>query len=106
MVKELDYASQQRVRAQNVKDLVNKVSMLEAEKVAPVDVRSSITQRTAPLASQIAQAMGVQLNDPMQLARALAQQKTRSTLGQPISQRPVRNALLKDLQWGTNPWDF
>jgi len=45
-------------------------------------------------------------NDPMELARSLATQKTRSVLGQPLSQRPVRNAQMRDLQWGANPWEF
>ena len=103
---EMDPLQREAQRAQNVKDLVNKVSTMAADKVAPKDLRSEATGRTGASASRTAQSMGVQMPDPMELARALAQQQTRSSLGQPISQKPMKNALLRDLQWGQNPWEF
>lgn len=104
--KGLDYQATVKQRQQNIKDLVQKVSMLEADKVAPQDVRREISGRLAPLASQTAQSMGVQMSDPMELARAITQQKTRSQLGMAVSQRPVRNAMLQEMQWERNPWEF
>jgi hypothetical protein len=91
---------------QNIKDLSAKVVALEANKVAPEDIRTQVAGRVAPQVANVGRSMGVQLNDPMELARSLAIQKTRSTLGQPLSQRPVRNAMMRDLQWGNNPWEF
>jgi hypothetical protein len=93
-------------RQQNIKDLIQKVSLLQADKVGPQDPRRQVSGRVAPLASQTAQAMGVQMQNPMELARAMAQQKTRSQLGATSSQRPVRNAMLQEMQWSRNPWEF
>jgi len=91
---------------QNIKDLSAKVAAIEANKVAPEDIRTQVAGRVAPQVANVGRSMGVQLNDPMELARSLAIQKTRSTLGQPLSQRPVRNAMMRDLQWESNPWEF
>jgi hypothetical protein len=91
---------------QNIKDLSAKVAAIEANKVAPEDIRTQVAGRVAPQVANVGRSMGVQLNDPMELARSLAIQKTRSTLGQPLSQRPVRNAMMRDLQWEANPWEF
>lgn len=104
--KGLDYQATMKQRQQNVKDLVQKVSLIEADKVGPQDVRREISGRLAPVASQTAQSMGVQMPDPIEMARAMAQQKTRSQLGATSSQRPVRNAMLRDMQWERNPWSF
>lgn len=104
--KGLDFQQTVKQRQQNIKDLIQKVSMIEADKVGPQDVRREISGRLAPIASQTAQSMGVQMSNPMELARALQQQKTRSQLGATVSQRPVRNAMLQELQWGNNQWDF
>jgi len=93
-------------RQQNIKDLIQKVSLLQADKVGPQDPRRQVSGRVAPIASQTAQAMGVQMQNPMELARAMAQQKTRSQLGATSSQRPVRNAMLQEMQWSRNPWEF
>jgi hypothetical protein len=93
-------------RQQNIKDLIQKVSLLQADKIGPQDPRRQVSGRVAPLASQTAQAMGVQMQNPMELARAMAQQKTRSQLGATSSQRPVRNAMLQEMQWSRNPWEF
>ncbi len=93
-------------RQQNIKDLVQKVSRLAADKVGPEDPRRGLSGRVAPVASQTAQAMGVQMPNPMELARALAQQKTRSQLGQTTSQRPIRNAMLQEMQWDKDPFRF
>lgn len=102
----MDYQEQIKQRQQNVKDLIQKVSELEANRVGPQDVRRLMPGRIAPVASQTAQSMGVQMTNPMEVARALAQQQTRSQLGATMSQRPVRNALLQEMQWGQNPWSF
>jgi len=102
----LDQQAMVKQRQQNVKDLINRVSTIEADKVGPQDVRREISGRSAPMASQTAQAMGVQMPNPVELARALAQQKTRSQLGATVSQRPVRNAMLQEMQWEKNPWEF
>lgn len=102
----LDYQAVTKQRQQNVKDLIAKVSEIEANKVGPQDVRKEISGRLAPVASQTAQAMGVEMSNPIELARALAKQKTRSQLGATSSQRPVRNAMLQDMQWGNDPWSF
>ena len=104
--KDLNYQQTVKQRQQNIKDLIQKVSMIEADKVGPQDVRREISGRLAPVASQTAQSMGVQMSNPMELARALQQQKTRSQLGATVSQRPVRNAMLQEMQWGNNPWEF
>ena len=104
--KDLNYQQTIKQRQQNIKDLIQKVSMIEADKVGPQDVRREISGRLAPVASQTAQSMGVQMSNPMELARALQQQKTRSKLGATVSQRPVRNAMLQEMQWGNNPWEF
>jgi hypothetical protein len=102
----LNPLEQKQQLQQNIKDLAAKVSLLEANKVAPEDLRTQIAGRVAPQVANVGRSMGVQMNDPMELARSLATQKTRSVLGQPLSQRPVRNAMMRDLQWGTNPWEF
>jgi len=104
--KDLNYQQTIKQRQQNIKDLIQKVSMIEADKVGPQDVRREISGRLAPVASQTAQSMGVQMSNPMELARAITQQKTRSQLGATVSQRPVRNAMLQEMQWGNNPWEF
>lgn len=102
----LNPLEQKQQLQQNIKDLAAKVSLLEANKVAPEDLRTQIAGRVAPQVANVGRSMGVQMNDPMELARSLAAQKTRSVLGQPLSQRPVRNAMMRDLQWGANPWEF
>jgi len=102
----LNPLEQKQQLQQNIKDLAAKVSLLEANKVAPEDVRTQVPGRVAPQVANVGRSMGVQMNDPMELARSLATQKTRSVLGQPLSQRPVRNAMMRDLQWGANPWEF
>jgi hypothetical protein len=102
----LNPLEQKKQLQQNIKDLAAKVSLLEANKVAPEDLRTQIPGRVAPQVANVGRSMGVQMNDPMELARSLAAQKTRSVLGQPLSQRPVRNAQMRDLQWGVNPWEF
>jgi hypothetical protein len=99
-------ALQQQQLRQNIKDLSAKVAAMEANKVAPEDMRTQIAGRVAPQVANIGRAMGAQMNDPMELARSIAAQRTRSTLGQPLSQRPMRNAMMKDLQWQSNPWEF
>lgn len=104
--KGLDYQATLKQRQQNVKDLVQKVALIEADKVGPQDVRREISGRLAPVASQTARSMGVQMPDPIEMARSMAQQKTRSQLGATSSQRPVRNAMLRDMQWERNPWEF
>jgi hypothetical protein len=102
----LDQQAIIKQRQQNVRDLINKVATIEADKVGPQDVRREISGRVAPLASQTAQSMGVQMPNPVELARALAQQQTRSKLGATVSQRPIKNAMLREMQWEKNPWDF
>jgi hypothetical protein len=102
----LNPLEQKQQLQQNIKDLAAKVSLLEANKVAPEDLRTQVAGRIAPQVANVGRSMGVQMNDPMELARSLAAQKTRSVLGQPLSQRPVRNAQMRDLQWGVNPWEF
>ena len=102
----LNPLEQKQQLQQNIKDLAAKVSLLEANKVAPEDLRTQVAGRVAPQVANVGRSMGVQMNDPMELARSLATQKTRSVLGQPLSQRPVRNAMMRDLQWGANPWEF
>lgn len=102
----LNPLEQKQQLQQNIKDLAAKVSLLEANKVAPEDLRTQVAGRVAPQVANVGRSMGVQMNDPMELARSLAAQKTRSVLGQPLSQRPVRNAMMRDLQWEANPWEF
>jgi hypothetical protein len=104
--KGLDYQGTTQQRQQNIKDLIQKVSTMQADKVGPQDPRRMVSGRVAPVASQTAQSMGVQMPDPMEVARALAQQKTRSQLGATVSQRPIRNAMLQEMQWNNNPWQF
>jgi hypothetical protein len=104
--KGLDYQGTTQQRQQNIKDLIQKVSTIQADKVGPQDPRRMVSGRVAPVASQTAQSMGVQMPDPMEVARALAQQKTRSQLGATVSQRPIRNAMLQEMQWNNNPWQF
>ena len=96
----------QMMLKKNIQDLSNKVATIEANKVAPEDPRAGIANRIAPEVSNTARSMGVVMPDPMERARAFAIQKTRSSLGQPVSDRPVKNAMMRDLQWGTNPWEF
>lgn len=104
--KGLDYQATTEQRQQNIKDLIQKVSLMEADKVGPQDPRRMVSGRVAPVASQTAQSMGVQMQNPMELARTLAQQKTRSQFGATVSQRPIRNAMLQEMQWDRNPWQF
>lgn len=96
----------QMMLKKNIQDLSNKVATIEANKVAPEDPRAGIANRIAPEVSNTARSMGVVMPDPMERARAFAIQKTRSSLGQPVSDRPMKNAMMRDLQWGTNPWEF
>jgi len=96
----------QMMLKKNIQDLSNKVATIEANKVAPEDPRAGIANRIAPEVSNTARSMGVVMPDPMERARAFAIQKTRSSLGRPVSDRPVKNAMMRDLQWGTNPWEF
>jgi hypothetical protein len=102
----LNPLEQKQQLQQNIKDLAAKVSLLEANKVAPEDIRTQVPGRVAPQLANVGRSMGVRMNNPMELARSLASQKTRSVLGQPLSQRPVRNAMMRDLQWESNPWEF
>jgi hypothetical protein len=103
---ELSPVERQAILQQTIKDLTAKVTKMQMDKAAPVDVRSDISARVAPSVSSVARAMDYQPPEPMERARALAQQRTRVTLGQPLTTRPVRNAMMRDLQWGSNPFSF
>lgn len=103
---ELSPLDRQAILTQTIKDLTAKVTKMQMDKAAPVDVRSDISARVAPSVSNVARAMDYQPPEPMERARALAQQRTRVTLGQPLTTRPVRNAMMRDLQWTSNPFSF
>lgn len=103
---ELSPIERQAILQQTIKDLTAKVTKMQMDKVAPVDVRADISARVAPSVSNVARAMAYQPPAPMERARAIAQQRTRAALGQPLTTRPVRNAMMRDLQWSSNPFSF
>ena len=103
---ELSPLDRQAILTQTIKDLTAKVTKMQMDQAAPVDVRADISARVAPSVSNVARAMSYQPPEPMERARALAQQRTRVTLGQPLTTRPVRNAMMRDLQWTSNPFSF
>lgn len=86
-----------------VQGLVQRVSMLSQDAVAPKDYRSVPSGAVLPQAMQTAAAMGMQQPAPMELARALAGQQARGMLGFKTSQSPMRAAAERQQKW--NPFN-
>lgn len=82
-----------------IQGLTSRVQALAADEVAPRDYQGTVSNAVRPQAMEVARAMGMPQNQPMELARALAGQQARGMLGRGFSMPTVRAAAERQQQW-------
>lgn len=82
-----------------IQGLTSRVQALAADEVAPRDYQGTVSNAVRPQAMEVARAMGMPQNQPMELARTLAGQQARGMLGQRFSMPAIRSAAERQQQW-------
>jgi len=82
-----------------IQGLTSRVQALAADEVAPRDYQGTVSNAVRPQAMEVARAMGMPQNQPMELARTLAAQQARGMLGRGFSMPAIRSAAERQQQW-------
>jgi len=82
-----------------IQGLTSRVQALAADEVAPRDYQGTVSSGVRPQAMEVARAMGMPQNQPMELARTLAAQQARGMLGRGFSMPAIRSAAERQQQW-------
>lgn len=82
-----------------IQGLTSRVQALAADEVAPRDYQGTVSNAVRPQAMEVARAMGMPQNQPMELARTLAGQQARGMLGGRFSMPAIRSAAERQQQW-------